>query len=211
MTQEIFTDIFKKNLWGSSESVSGCGSEIRHTINLRHNIAYLIKSLNIKSILDVPCGDMNWMKMVNLEGKKYEGWDIVSDIIVKNKEVFRDRPNFHFFCKDVLRDKMPCVDLIICRDLIIHFPFEATWKLLENIVKSGSKYILISYHVSDAPNINIKFGNCYPANLEKPPISFHKALFYIKEEEEDKYMALYEVKTIRSYVKNYFNYRLCSY
>jgi hypothetical protein len=204
MRKEVFTTIFNNNSWGSSESFSGMGLEIKNTVSLRKNISYLIKSLKIKSILDVPCGDMNWMQMLELKELKYEGWDIVDEIINLNKKSFSDRPNFSFFCKDALTDEIPNVDLIICRDLIIHFPFEATWNLLRNIVKSSSKYVLISHCRTDFPNTNIKFGEFYPVNLENPPFNFHKAMFYIKEEEEVKYMALYEIKTIRSHVKNHF-------
>ena len=201
MTQEIFTKIFKQNLWGSDESISGPGSELRNTINLRNDLRYLIKTLRISSILDVPCGDMNWMSKVDLENVRYEGWDIVEDLINKNNRKFCQCRSMKFFCKDALSDLLIKSDLIISRDMLIHFPFLATWKFLENVVCSGSKYLLTSFCDTSAQNINIQFGKYYPVNLEKPPFNLGRALFYIKEEEPNKYMALYKVEQIRCHVK----------
>lgn len=54
---------------GNSESKSGGGSTISSTTTLRHFLPIFFQKYNIKTILDIPCGDYNWMKMV--EKKKY--------------------------------------------------------------------------------------------------------------------------------------------
>ena len=74
---ETFTEIFDKNLWASPESVSGGGSEMQNTEAIRRELPYLIQKFGIKSILDIPCGDWNWMKSVDLCGASYIGADIV--------------------------------------------------------------------------------------------------------------------------------------
>lgn len=203
MTQEVFTKIYNNNSWGSAESVSGGGSELGNTVNLRKNLDYLIKSLQIKTFLDVPCGDMNWMKEINLEGVEYFGWDIVKKLIEENQKKFEKNPNMSFFCKDALNDDLPTVDLIMARDMIIHFPFAATWKFLQNVVESGSQYLLISKYCSNNPNMNIEFGNFYCVDLEKSPFNFHRPLFSIKENEPNKYLVLYKVSSLRCYIKKH--------
>ncbi len=202
-TAKIFKNIFNNNLWKSKESISGPGSELSNTKNLRQNLPYLFKSLNIKSLLDVPCGDMNWMKTVNLEGIKYTGWDIIEDLVVQNTELFKNS-DMEFYHKDALIDPLPEVDLILARDLIIHFSFSATWQFLKNIVNSNSKYLLITKH-ANCISKNIELGGYWPANLEKSPFNFHRALFHIKEEEDaNKYLALYKIEDIRCFVTNHF-------
>ena len=37
---------------------------------------------------DIPCGDFNWMKYIDLKNVKYTGYDIVSDIIKNNNVSF---------------------------------------------------------------------------------------------------------------------------
>jgi hypothetical protein len=37
---------------------------------------------DVKSLLDIPCGDFHWMRRVNLQGLSYVGADIVRELIV---------------------------------------------------------------------------------------------------------------------------------
>lgn len=78
---EIFEDIYQNNRWGSSESRPGSGSELRTTDTLREELPKLLRYLNVKSMLDLPCGDYNWMSEVDLGGIFYRGADIVEELI----------------------------------------------------------------------------------------------------------------------------------
>ncbi len=60
--EEVFSWIFKTNKWGCSESVSGKGSDLIQSKRLSDGLPNLLQDLNVHSILDLPCGDMNWMK-----------------------------------------------------------------------------------------------------------------------------------------------------
>lgn len=55
----VFSEIFKTNKWRSTESVSGAGSELKYTANLRKHLPALFEELGVKSVLDAPCGDFN--------------------------------------------------------------------------------------------------------------------------------------------------------
>ena len=63
-TEAAFTTIFKYKLWGNEESISGPGSGLKYTENLRKELAKLIKDYAIGTIFDAPCGDFYWMKHV---------------------------------------------------------------------------------------------------------------------------------------------------
>jgi len=78
-TEKVFFEIYQRNAWASRESASGTGSELKRTHHLRRELAALLRELNVCSLLDLPCGDFNWMQHVNLGEIQYIGADIVSD------------------------------------------------------------------------------------------------------------------------------------
>ena len=49
--EETFTEIYEKNLWKSTESVSGMGSEIEYAKSISKELPVLLQKYNIKSIL----------------------------------------------------------------------------------------------------------------------------------------------------------------
>ena len=62
--QQIFKEIYANNFWGDPESLSGPGSSEHYTKNLRNQLQKIFSNLKIKSVLDAPCGDFNWMSLV---------------------------------------------------------------------------------------------------------------------------------------------------
>ena len=48
------------------ESRSGAGSTLEITEKIRKDIVKLIKEKDIKSIVDLGCGDFNWMKEIGI-------------------------------------------------------------------------------------------------------------------------------------------------
>jgi hypothetical protein len=78
---ERFKLIYRTNLWGAETSQSGLGSELDATASLRHDLAHLLRSFEVTSILDLPCGDFAWMAQMELSGIRYLGADIVPDIV----------------------------------------------------------------------------------------------------------------------------------
>ena len=94
----IFYYIFKSLHWRdynktqSEESVSGLGSDVRITEKLVLELSGFIKDNQIKSLLDVACGDFIWMKNIVNENKslRYCGLEIVNDIVENNNKILVD-------------------------------------------------------------------------------------------------------------------------
>jgi hypothetical protein len=63
--KDIFTDIYKNNNWKSEESVSGQGSTLDATIGIRTALPKLFDRFHVKSLLDIHCGDFNWLSKVD--------------------------------------------------------------------------------------------------------------------------------------------------
>ncbi|MCY4101455.1 MAG: hypothetical protein OXF46_11145 [Rhodobacteraceae bacterium] len=87
--EEVFTRIYNRNIWGSKESPSGTSSELEATTNIRKQIPALVKEYEVKRILDIPCGDYNWMRYVVPKlDVEYIGGDIVKPLIEKNRRKY---------------------------------------------------------------------------------------------------------------------------
>lgn len=69
--ERVFSEVFQGNLWGDPESLSGPGSNLLETRTIRRDLPRLFAKYGVRSILDVPCGDFNWMKEMDLAGVNY--------------------------------------------------------------------------------------------------------------------------------------------
>jgi len=180
--EKIFAEIYRKNIWTDKESRSGTGSSLEKTKILRKVLPELFKDYSINSILDIPCGDFNWMREVNLKSISYIGADIVEEINKNNIKKY-SAENKKFVKMNILKDNLPKVDLIFCRDLFIHFTYEDIFKAVINIKKSGSKFLLTTSFMGEKKNRNCPTGGWHSINLLIKPFSFPEPLKMINEED----------------------------
>lgn len=179
-TKEIFQYHYTKNLWGDEESVSGPGSTIQYTENIRKEIPKLVSELGIKVILDAPCGDFNWFRMISWQDEiTYIGADIVDSLIDRNQLLYgSDRRNFTYL--DITHDALPKADMWLCRDCLFHISNHDILLVLENFFKSNIRYLLTSTH-SNCENEDIPTGSFRFLNLQKEPFNFGKPIAFIED------------------------------
>lgn len=202
MSKDIFTRYYKENSWNGKESVSGPGSDYDQTMYLIPELQILLKNLKVKTVLDVPCGDFNWMKLIDLNGIKYTGGDIVDQLIKNNNKKYKTS-NISFEVIDIVNDKLSKVDLIMVRDCFVHLPNNDIFKALENIKNSGSKYLLTTNFTwkVQPENKDITVGGWRRINFENDPFNFPypKQIIIegnIQSNDRDKTMSLWEIKDI---------------
>lgn len=207
MSKELFTKYYKENTWRGQESVSGPGSDYEQTKFLVPELQILLKRFNIKSILDVPCGDFNWMKNIDLNGINYTGGDIVSEMVKKNNKRYR-KNNVNFELIDIVNNSLPQNDLIIVRDCLVHLPNKDVITALKNIKQSRSKYLLTTNFSwrSLQNNKDIAIGAWRRINLQQLPFSFPNPEYVIIEgniqsNDRDKTMSLWQIKDIPDYTE----------
>lgn len=180
-TKQIFTYIYNVGHWGIEETVSGHGSKLAETQAIRNKLPELLKKLNIKTILDLPCGDFNWMRTVDLTDYKYIGADIVSELILKNQQLYGN--SYRTFIElDATQNEIPKVDLIICRDCLVHLPIEDVKMVIQNFKKSGSRYLLATTYPNCYENRSLKTGEWWPQNFLLEPFNFPQPILIIDEE-----------------------------
>jgi hypothetical protein len=193
--QKRFERIFRKNLWGSEESVSGFGSTLAATENLRRRLPELIDELGIGSILDVPCGDFNWMQHVLEERPQvdYTGFDIVLALVQRLQKEFGS-DGVRFLHRNVISDPLPTTDLVINRDFLIHMSFRDAKSVSANVKRSGSSWLLANTYRNIQENRDIVTGQWRFIDLMKPPYSFPQPKLEIEENpREAKMIALWRI------------------
>jgi hypothetical protein len=206
-TQQIFTEIFQKNTWKGSNSVSGPGSGLDATKTVIEELQVLLKELHVATMLDMPCGDFYWMRMLDLRDIKYIGADIVKEVVSQNKRSESD--NIRFVQADLLVDDVPGVDFVLCRDCLVHFSLADIRLALKKICGSASTYLLTTTFPGALKNIDIVTGGWRVLNLQIEPFNLPRPLRIISEgctAEDgryfDKSLALWRVDDIRERVKN---------
>jgi hypothetical protein len=169
--EQVFFDFYEENRWGSDESTSGRGSELKQTERLIEQLPHLFNKLGITSLLDLPCGDFNWMKSVLPDEIDYIGGDIVNNIIIENNNKYQsDKRSFKQL--DLLTSMLPTTDAIFCRDCLVHFSYADIIQAMSNITATKAKYLITTSFVERQTNKDIVIGNWRPLNLLIEPFNF---------------------------------------
>ncbi|MGH8643027.1 MAG: class I SAM-dependent methyltransferase [Gammaproteobacteria bacterium] len=177
--REIFSEIYRGNYWASPDSRSGTGSDLVQTDEIRRRLPMLLDDIGARTMLDIPCGDFHWMKEVELD-VDYMGADVVGEMIQRNQDLYgNDRRRF--VTLDLSKDDLPKVDLIFCRDALVHFSFEDIFAALKILKRSGSTYLLTTTFTASNHNIDVRTGQWRPLNLQKPPFNLSDPIEIINE------------------------------
>jgi SAM-dependent methyltransferase len=190
-----FRTFYLQNGWRNGESRSGPGSNMASTRAIREALPDMFRRLEIKTILDIPCGDFYWMDKVDLTGVQYLGADLVEEMIEDNRAKNLKR-NVRFQTLDLLKGPIPTHDLVFCRDCLFHFSNKLILKALKNIKESGSRYLLTNtFDVQQNTEITT-VGACRLINLELSPYNLPKPILFVLEHGNQK-MALWNLKDIQ--------------
>lgn len=199
----VFGDIYRRNLWGDTESVSGPGSTCARGADFMPELIALLRKLETRTLLDAPCGDFNWIAEAADSVDRYIGLDVVQELIERNLHHVTDRRSFAL--ADITRDDLPAADVILCRDCLVHFSIEDVWRTLANLRRSGSRYLLTTTFIERDTNSSIRTGSWQPLNLQAAPFHFPIPLELIDERcthtggiYRDKRLALWEVASLPS-------------
>jgi hypothetical protein len=162
------------------ESISGTGSSLQQTGELRQRLPLLLQHLGVRRLLDAPCGDFHWLRRVRLGDIEYIGADILSEEIAALNETCADGRR-QFASADLLQDPLPKADAIFCRDLLPHLSFDEIAQLLSNFQRSAANYLLTTTFTEPRPNQDTADGNWRTLNLMLPPFSFPLPLCQLNE------------------------------
>jgi Methyltransferase domain len=179
---DIFRAIFERNAWAGRESRSGEGSDFEYTAALRRELPRLVARFGIRSVLDAPCGDYNWMRDLRLDVERYVGVDVVPEVVAELGARYADATH-SFVAADVSRDPLPTADLILCRDCLVHMSNDTARSTIANFKHTGSRFILTTTYLHRFWNARCGApGGWRTLNLERPPFGFPRPLAVLDEE-----------------------------
>ena len=149
---EKFVDLgyWKKANLGR-ESVSGPGSSRNAASSALRLIDRTLRNYRIETILDLGCGDWNWMKNAAFAREKYcnvkyTGWEANDKIISYLIKKFSD-DRIKFEKKDLINDEYPKSDLIIVRDVLFHLDEDNVKKVISKSMQCGRFLIATSFNL----------------------------------------------------------------
>jgi len=164
------------------------------TAKVREALPGLIKRYGIKSVLDIGCGDCNWMSKLLSTMKvgwhiEYTGMEVVQELVEQNRKKY---PHLRFLCGSGITTALPKADLVIARDCIVHLSHEDAARLLDNVKKSGAKYLLATTFPGlqgreSRENRSITTGEWTPCNLQAKPFSLPRPLEIVNEDCRESY------------------------
>jgi hypothetical protein len=167
------------------ESSSGDGSTIAATQEVRRALELIFSGAvlddDVRSLLDLPCGDWNWMRLVDLSNVAYTGADVVRPLIDRNRRLF-GRNGIEFVVFDLLNSAaVPgSHDIALCRDFLGHFTPQEGVEMLAKLA-AASRYVLVTTFPSQAANDHAE-RSWYPCNLERAPFRLPKPLRLMPEQ-----------------------------
>ena len=173
-----FARMYETNLWDNAESRSGDGSSLASTARVRADLPNLLRRLDVRRLLDVPCGDFHWLAHVDLAGVgvvAYVGGDIVDAIVAANSARYGGTGR-SFVRVDLTSGPLPAVagqpaDAVLCRDCLVHLSFANIARAMRVVRDSGARYIITTTFLDQPANSDIVDGNWRPLNLERAPFN----------------------------------------
>jgi hypothetical protein len=162
------------------ESLSGPGSCLFHTAEIRRRLPMLLQNLGVRVLIDAPCGDFHWMSHTELRLDRYIGVDLIPALIAQNRA--RHSASHRVFLRlDLTRDRLPDGDMILCRDCLVHLPFEHVRRAVRNFKRSGARWLLTTTFCNRQTNDDAAPGAWRPLNLCRDPFRFPEPFRIVNE------------------------------
>ncbi len=138
----VFDEIYKEGFWGNG---SGGGSSLGASKPYVQFLEKFLKSYQIKRVVDVGCGDWQFMRYVDLTGIDYTGIDAAQSVIAANERAFGTE-NIRFVHFDGDYGVVPKADLLLCKDVLQHLDTESVRSLIKSLIPRF-RYSLITNDV----------------------------------------------------------------
>jgi SAM-dependent methyltransferase len=164
--KEVFTKIYSNNKWGRG---SGVGSSKYATRTYRRYLQQFIRTHNIRSVVDLGCGDWQFSRFIDWKGVEYHGFDLVEDVIKSNVERFSQN-NIKFSIIDDMHN-IPEADLLIVKDVMQHWDNKTIIEFIPTIKKYKHALITNALHIKNNDRTDIPVGEFRSVDLNKEPFN----------------------------------------
>lgn len=202
--KNTFKHIYLSNHWqnyfklGLQNSRSGPGSNLNYTSDMSGKLEKFFIEKNIKTILDIGCGDFIWMNLLLNkydDYDKYLGLDIVDELI-KNNNFKYSNNKISFKTFDLVKDEIPKgFDIILIRDVFIHLKNDQIVNFLNLLKNLDIKFFGVTSKPSLTKNNELKtVGRYRDINIEIEPFNLKDFIYKIDEKNDNDTLNIYEIK-----------------
>lgn len=156
----VFEDTYRNGRWGgdADNPNSGPGSDGPAAERFAGVVQKLISTNDIRSVVDVGCGDFRVGAQLVSDALDYTGVDVVKSLVDRNTRLFGAR-NVRFVCADAVEDPLPDADLCIVRQVLQHLSNAKIASVLTNLRRY--RFIIIAEVQPDPRRLG-------EANADKP-------------------------------------------
>lgn len=143
---------YKKSFQKHGISAKGVHWNSKRNQYIRFEVltSFIKGKIKNSSILDVGCGFaeyIEFLKIKDLEPKEYLGIDCESFMIEESKKRFK---NNNFLVCNILKDKIPKKDYIVCSGTFNILNKEDFFRAIENCYKSCNRGLLFNFLTKDS-------------------------------------------------------------
>jgi len=188
--QAAFQAAYRDHVW-LGDSRSGPGSDEASTRSYREVLNAVLRDRNVRSVVDLGCGDWASTRLIDWNGASYLGIDIVPEVVAANQERY-GAPGVAFRVGDFVRDPVPAADLLVSKEALQHLPTADVHAVLARL--PSFRFALITNDVAGqlrAPwrrlrrwepvgtlNDDIAAGSWRPLDLRAPPFSLDATIVH---------------------------------
>lgn len=177
---ETFRAAYRTGGWvheEGQESRSGIGSSAAVTAGLLPAVRTVMHRLGAMSLVDVGCGDWNWLRRETIDFA-YTGIDVVPEVIEENRR--HERPGVAFAVCNAIEGPIPPADLALCREMLFHLSFADARAVVRNI-KASARFLVATTDLDIWFNADIRSGDFRRINLLRRPFSFPPPLALVPD------------------------------
>ena len=162
---EAFTRVYEGSRWHNG---SGPGSDPESTGLWREFLTAYMRGAGVRSVLDLGCGDWQHSKLIDWEGIAYHGIDVVQDVVDANTERY-GRAGVTFQCADITSCPLPGADLIICKEVLQHWPLADIVNFRRRVMWRR-RVLIVNDCLPLVANVDIEPGGYRPLDFTEPPL-----------------------------------------
>jgi glycosyltransferase involved in cell wall biosynthesis len=162
--RKLFEQFYAKKIWGGG---SGESANPEFTKDYRLFLQNFLRQHNVRSVLDLGCGDWQFSRLMDWSGIEYTGIDAAQPVIESNQKNYAAN-NLRFIQGDINKMALPQADLAIIKDVLQHWSNAAILKLIPKL--RNFPFVLL---VNDfqSRNIDCQNGDWRRLNLNAPPFN----------------------------------------
>ena len=169
----VFNQVYENKVWGVR---SGGGSRPEVVSEYVQFLQTFLKKNKIRSVVDFGCGYWEFNELINWNGAKYIGLDVVEKVIEDNRKN-HSAPNRIFEVFNPRNPKIPKCDLILIKDVFIHWRNAEILEFFKSPL--DCKFILAT---NDRPRPGSKANEDIAAAGQYHPVKLSEKPFYLETE-----------------------------